>query len=547
MDARLIYGQLFMERILRAVVFNWLPESVKLKGSVKGLDFRPQASFLPQVPTRGVAPVLPQKVSQRYLDEQAKLNVREDVDVYPSQPPPLSDGRNPHVMIVGAGLAGLLLGILLDHAGIPYKIYERAKEVKPLGAVMTLNAGVFPALEQLGLYEELVKLSLPVTRTSVFHGDMTEIITLKTKLADVIGYDHIVFPRPEFYDLVLSRVPREKIHFSKKVLSMEQNKEGVMIRCSDRTTYHGDILVGADGAYSGVRQALYKRMDKAGTLPPSDLDELNKGYICMVGTTRPLDPAKYSGVEGKDASIYQIVGRNSNYSWSVFTIPGNRICWSVKLQLLTVKEATQHKFKNSEWGSDTSDPMIKEVRDFLIPMGGTMGDLIDSSPRETISRVFLEDKLFDTWHHGRTLLPSAGLGAVTAMQDAVVLANCIYEMKGLKLEDIDEAFVEFKNERYPKLQAQYSASQTTAKLLYGQGWFDKFLRVVVFSLLPESFKLKGAYKGMEFRPQASFIPQVPVRGTAPVLPQKPSLRYQAEQTQLNNEEEHASVSVSAVV
>lgn len=52
---------------------------------------------------------------------------------YPSQAPPLSDGKNPHVMIVGAGLAGLLLGILLDKAGIPYEIYERAKEVKPLG------------------------------------------------------------------------------------------------------------------------------------------------------------------------------------------------------------------------------------------------------------------------------------------------------------------------------------------------------------------------------------------------------------------------------
>lgn len=52
---------------------------------------------------------------------------------YPSQPPPISDGKNPHVMIVGAGLAGLLLGILLDKAGIPYQIYERAKEVKPLG------------------------------------------------------------------------------------------------------------------------------------------------------------------------------------------------------------------------------------------------------------------------------------------------------------------------------------------------------------------------------------------------------------------------------
>ena len=70
-----------MERTLRTVVFNWLPESFKLKGSIKGLDFRPQASFLPQVPARGVAPVLPQKTSQRYLDEQAKLKVQQDVSV----------------------------------------------------------------------------------------------------------------------------------------------------------------------------------------------------------------------------------------------------------------------------------------------------------------------------------------------------------------------------------------------------------------------------------------------------------------------------------
>ena len=53
--------------------------------------------------------------------------------MYPSQPRPLSDGKNPHVMIVGAGIAGLFLAILLDRAGIPYEIYERAKEVKPLG------------------------------------------------------------------------------------------------------------------------------------------------------------------------------------------------------------------------------------------------------------------------------------------------------------------------------------------------------------------------------------------------------------------------------
>lgn len=41
--------------------------------------------------------------------------------------------KRPKVLIVGAGLAGLTLGMLLDKAGIPFEIYERAQEVKPLG------------------------------------------------------------------------------------------------------------------------------------------------------------------------------------------------------------------------------------------------------------------------------------------------------------------------------------------------------------------------------------------------------------------------------
>jgi hypothetical protein len=66
------------------------------------------------------------------------------------------------------------------------------------------------------------------------------------------------------------------------------------------------------------------------------------------------------------------------------------------------------------------------------------------------------------------LLPSAGLGAVTAMQDAVVLANCLYEMRGLSLDDIASALDDFKNERFAKVKAQYEASKTNARLIYGQ-------------------------------------------------------------------------------
>lgn len=46
----------------------------------------------------------------------------------------------PHVLTSGAGLAGLFLGILLEKAGIPYDIYERATEIKPIGKHLMVPA-----------------------------------------------------------------------------------------------------------------------------------------------------------------------------------------------------------------------------------------------------------------------------------------------------------------------------------------------------------------------------------------------------------------------
>lgn len=42
-------------------------------------------------------------------------------------------GDKPTVLIVGAGLGGLMLGALLEKSDVPYMIFERANAVKPLG------------------------------------------------------------------------------------------------------------------------------------------------------------------------------------------------------------------------------------------------------------------------------------------------------------------------------------------------------------------------------------------------------------------------------
>ncbi|GJJ77181.1 hypothetical protein EMPS_09540 [Entomortierella parvispora] len=469
---------------------------------------------------------------------------------YPSQFPPSSDGKNPFVLIVGAGIGGLFLAILLERAGIPYQVFERATEVKALGSVLGINANILPVFDQLGLYEEFEKIALPLQSVDLRYGDNSPIAKLDVDYKSLLGYNYMMFARPKMYDFFLSKVPAERIHFGKKVMSILQNRDGAMIRCSDGTTYHGDILVGADGAYSAVRQSLFKQLQEKSMLPTGDTKELNKGYTCLVGTTNSLSPEKYPIVTKSISEQYQFVVQGTSYTWSLFNVPENRLCYVVVQQYASSEEVEEDTFRNCEWGPERSGSLIEKVKDFLLPFGsGTLGDLIDETPRDRISRVFLENKLFETWTHGRTvligdavhkLLPSGAQGAVCAMQDAVILANCLYDLKSLKHESIEEALQDYKQQRYPHVKFQEDNSNSNATLFFGQTMTEKCIRYIVFNLLPKSLMTKAVVRVSSYRPQATFLPLAPNRGSGPVLPQKPSWRYEKEQKLKREAQKRAS-------
>lgn len=128
------------------------------------------------------------------------------------------------------------------------------------------------------------------------------------------GYERLVFPRPELYDLLLAKIPAEKIHLSKKVVAMIQDEDAVAVRCQDKSVYVADILVGADGAYSGVRQSLYSRLEKEKLLPECDKRSLNKGYFCLVGTTDRLDPVRFPQLREVYSDASCMISDNSPHS-----------------------------------------------------------------------------------------------------------------------------------------------------------------------------------------------------------------------------------------
>ncbi|KAF9170509.1 hypothetical protein BGX20_008883, partial [Mortierella sp. AD010] len=309
----------------------------------------------------------------------------------------------PDVLIIGAGISGLTLAILLEQINVPYHIYERASEVKPLGSAMSFTGGVFPALEQLGIYEELRQVSKAYRLIDFHDAHLKKMGCYSVEEAVVAsGYENLIFCRPKLHEILLKRVPKHKISFKKKIIRIEEKEEKVHIYCSDDTLYTGDILVGADGAYSGVRQSMYKDMDKKGILPKEDLEDFRVNYTTIVGVATPSDPDKYPKLKEEFSSFNQIIYGDGGNCY-VVTLPDNQISWGFGVQLSKAASNEAHS-RNSEWAPETMDTTLERYRDFPCPVGGTMGELFDATPKELISKVFIEEKMFKTCYYGRSVL-----------------------------------------------------------------------------------------------------------------------------------------------
>ncbi|KAF9358726.1 hypothetical protein BGX26_001065 [Mortierella sp. AD094] len=443
-----------------------------------------------------------------------------------SPTPSTHEKVGPAVLIVGGGIGGLMLATLFERININYHIFERASELRSLGSAMTLGANILPVFEQLGLLSEIESIALPCPALDFYDGDINKLGSIELMGRKDTGYENLLFARPKLYELLRKQVPESKISLNKKVLRSKEADGRVVIHCSDNTTYEGDILIGADGAYSGVRQNLYRQMDEEGILPKSDAENLSVGYVSMVGVSNPADPEKYPQLKDGRSHFSQVLG-SDNRNWTTVTIPNNQVCWALGIQL-SESQAKAQQFRNSEWGPEANDAMIKEFQDLPCPWGGSMGEIIENTPKNLISKVFLEEKIFKTWFHGRTvligdachkMLPGAGLGAVNAMHDAVILTNCINEMKDASVNSIKAAFQSYYDQRFNYSNEQFKNSSAMSRTMFGQTRSERFLRNIILNYLPTWVQRKDFAKTLSYRPQIAWLPLAENRGTVRVLPQ----------------------------
>ncbi|KAF9152046.1 hypothetical protein BG015_005872 [Linnemannia schmuckeri] len=447
----------------------------------------------------------------------------------------------PTVLIVGAGLGGLMLGALLEKIDIPYIIFERTSLIRPLGSAISIGSPILALFQQLGIDDELVNSSLRYNYIAA-HKENMEPYPLQdfTPLQELTGYPQYIIARPVLYDLLLRQIPAHKILLKKRILTISEEDDRVTIYAFDNTAYQGDLLVGADGAYSVVRQRLYEKLKKRGLLPKSDDEELPFNCTCLVGQTDYMDPDEFPILKNPCSQVLAVRGTDLPYSWLVFTTAQSTCCWMVirHLSKFTNKTALEEKFarinmnkeKNSEWGSHAAKQMCDETRDLRTPIRSdengylTLGDLYDRTPQDRVSKVMLEEKVFETWYYGRTVLlgdachkvnPLGGQGATAAIHDALALANLLYALPRKTSTDIKHLLSCYQDERRPKAHATFKNSRLLSHVLRKDN-VGKMARMVSTNMPTWMWRIFLA-KAFGNRPQAGFLERVEVKGTAHVF------------------------------
>jgi 2-polyprenyl-6-methoxyphenol hydroxylase-like FAD-dependent oxidoreductase len=302
------------------------------------------------------------------------------------------------VLIVGGGIGGLAAAVALKRIGIEAAVFERAPELKEVGAGLSLWSNAIKGLGRLGLADEVVARGSVIERaqTLTAAGRLLSEAPLGA-ISRAAGAPSVCIHRADVQQVLASATGI--VHLGAACTAIRDDADGVTVQFANGQQERGALLVGADGLRSVVRAHLH------GPFEPRPAGYL--AYRGMARFTLPDDPPDRSRLAmgpGSQAGVFPC-GPDRTYWFATTPAAGPP---------LDPKAEALSRFR--DWL-----PLLPRVIEATDPAAVMRHDIFDLPPVWPWGRGRVT--LLGDAAHATT--PNLGQGACQAIEDAVVLADSL--------------------------------------------------------------------------------------------------------------------------
>lgn len=312
-----------------------------------------------------------------------------------------------NIAIIGAGIGGLAAGIALRKKGFEVQIYERAPSFKPIGTGIAIAANAMAVFADLGIAEAVAAAGNPIDFACMGRPDGSAIAKVDTKkLSATLGFTTIAIHRADLHDVLAGAFGHDRIHCDSGLASVEETGARVRATFTNGQSVDADILVGADGLRSRVRECVF------GESPLRSAEQSCwRGIVDRDAMNRPDRVIR--------GEAWELWGRGARFGYAM--VNARQIYWYAVISDAVADFAVE----------DTA-----AFRRKFAPMWNeTVRDMLTTTPDSTIIAAPLMDRLpSPAWHTDRVVLlgdaihpttPNMGQGACMAIESAWALAHCL--------------------------------------------------------------------------------------------------------------------------